>query len=363
MNINEVTDLLKSADDCGHVVMMVGPHGIGKTEVVKSYAATANLHSEILMLSLLDTGDMLGLPYREGLSTKWAQPVWFTRILEAYANGQRSVLFLDEINRASNDLIGASLQLILDGRLNEHQLPPGTMIVAAINPDDGNYSVNSLDPAMMDRMVVCEVEADAQSWLRYAKANGVNDKVVEFITKSTKYIHHTPKDGGKGTSPRSWTRLSKYLNYCEENKQDLNTYYVKGTIGESLAAEFILFYNNFVKVLTVDDIITHYEKSSKRIKEVEKLGASMAKLIKPIEAVQRMDLADNLITHYTGNESNDDRMPLLTYLYALPIETLTGYLKQLKTSNLDEFNRIVALDSAVNNKALLHRATNTKIAK
>jgi hypothetical protein len=130
------------------------------------------------------------------------------------------VLFLDEINRASNDLIGASLQLILDGRLNEHQLPPGTMIVAAINPDDGNYSVNSLDPAMMDRMVVCEVEADAHSWLRYAKSYGVNDKVVEFITKSTKYIHHTPKDGGKGTSPRSWTRLSKYLNYCEENKQN-----------------------------------------------------------------------------------------------------------------------------------------------
>jgi alkaline phosphatase D len=360
MNITEVTDLLKYADACNHVVMMVGPHGIGKTEAVKSYATENNLHCEVLMLSLLDTGDMLGLPYREGLSTKWAQPVWFTRILEANAAGKRSVLFLDEINRASNDLIGASLQLVLDGRLNEHQLPSGTMIVAAINPDDGNYSVNSLDAAMMDRMVVCEVEADSASWLRYAKANGVNEKVTEFISKHTKYIHHTPKDGGKGTSPRSWTRLSKYLNYCETTNSPINTYYVKGTIGELLAAEFILFYNNFTKVMTVEDIVTHYKKVSKRMDTVEKIGASIAKLIKPVEAIQRMDLADALVKHYEDTESNEERLPLLTYLYALPIETLTGYLKQLKTKNIDEFTRIVDLDAAVNNKALFHKATNTK---
>lgn len=355
MNIAETLQLLTPADALGQVPLLIGAHGLGKSEICKAYAADNNLHCEVLMLSLLDVGDLLGLPYRDDVSTKWARPIWFTRIMEAHERGQRSVLLIDEINRGANDVIGACLQLILDRRLNEHQLPLGTFLVAAINPDDGNYNVNSLDPAMLDRLVVCNIEADAPAWLKYAKNANVNSTVIDFITKSPKYLHHTPKDGGKGTSPRSWTRLSKYINYCETNKVDINTYYIKGTIGDTLAAEFILFYNNYIRHLTVEDIISHYNKSSKRTKDLAKLGASMSKLIEPLEAIQKLDLAESLYKHFSTSTDNAERMPYLMYLYALPVETLAGYLRAFKSDNPEGFNTLVKLDEAVNNKELLRR--------
>lgn len=355
MNIAETVQLFTPADAVGQVPLLIGAHGLGKTEAVKQYAAENNLHCEILMLSLLDVGDLLGLPYRDDVSTKWARPVWFTRIMEAHERGQRSVLFLDELNRAANDVIGASLQLILDRRLNEHQLPLDTFLVAAINPDDGDYNVNTLDPAMLDRLIVCRIEADAAAWLKYAKASNVNPTIIDFITKTPKYLHHTPKDGGKGTSPRSWTRLSKYINYCETNKVDINTYYIKGTIGDTLAAEFILFYNNYIRHLTVEDIVAHYNKSSKRVKDLAKLEASMSKLIEPLEAIQKLDLAESLYKHFSNSTDNAERMPYLVYLYALPVETLAGYLKTFKSDNPEGFKSLVDLDAAVNNKELIRR--------
>ena len=362
MNIAETIELFAPADAVNQVPLLIGAHGLGKTEAVKQYARENNLHCEILMLSLLDVGDLLGLPYREELSTKWARPVWFTRILEASERGQRSILFLDELNRAANDVIGASLQLILDRRLNEHQLPLDTFLVAAINPDDGDYNVNTLDPAMLDRLIVCNIEADSSAWLKYAKSSDVNSVIIDFITKNPKYLHHTPKNGGKGTSPRSWTRLSKYLNYVESTNGTINTYYVQGTIGDSLAAEFLLFYNNYTKHLSVEDIVAHYNKTSKRVKDLTKLETSMRKVIDPLESIQKLDLAENLHKALMKDSDTTTRMPYLVYLYALPVEVLAGYLKNLKAKNADDFKALVDLDAEVNNKELIRRIVSTTSA-
>ncbi|TQV62846.1 MAG: hypothetical protein FNT15_05585 [Sulfurovum sp.] len=379
MNVQEAKEILFDADSCGHVPLIVGVHGLGKSEIVRQYADENDMHCEVLILSLMDEGDLLGIPVREmhGKTpvTRWAIPSWLQRIVENAEQGKRSILFLDELNRASASVLGASLQLLLDKRLNEHVLPVDTFIVTAINPEDADYHVQSLDPAVLDRLVVCDVEADPVAWVRWAKKAVVNEKVVDFILKNPNKIHTTSGNGGKGTSPRSWTRLAKYLDFIEVNKRSLNTYYVKGSIGESLAAEFILFYNNYTKMLEAKDIIDNYKKSSKRHADLEKHIASMEKLIQPLEAIQKMDLAENLqavvvpmlesttlvtstmpfTLKYKEGMDKKGIMAYLVYLYTLPIESLASYMKNLKASDNDLYMKLNALDGEVNNKGLIRR--------
>ena len=362
MNISEIKSLIQATDVCGHVALLKGKHGLGKSDIVRTYATENNLHCEILITSLMDESDLMGLPGKTEinglLATTWAMPDWFARIMDAHSKGQRSVLFLDELNRASTQILNVSLQLILDKRLHSHILPPGTLIVAAINPDDEDYTVNSLDPAVLDRMVICDIEPDSRAWLSWAKANNLNEKVIEFITKSPKHLHSTPKDGGKGSSPRSWTRLATYLDKLEHTNTDIMTYYIKGTIGEHLAAEFLLFYNNYTKQLSVDDVIDHYTKSAKRIKDFDKQVASMTKLIDKIESVQKLELAEALTKKFESTTDTPTLMSYLTYLHALPAEVLAGYLKQLKT-NKQAFDQLAELDKEVTNKALFRKLVTT----
>ncbi|OOE33373.1 hypothetical protein BZG00_16030, partial [Salinivibrio kushneri] len=87
MNINEAVELIEDADEVGHVPLLIGVHGIGKSQAPKDYAKRNNMYFEPLILSLMDTGDMLGLPKEKtvgGLSsTNWSAPTWFTNIANA----------------------------------------------------------------------------------------------------------------------------------------------------------------------------------------------------------------------------------------------------------------------------------------
>lgn len=87
MNINETKQFLAATDLCGQAPLISGKHGLGKSDTFRQYAKENNLHCEVLILSLMDTGDLIGLPRTADiggqLSTTWAAPGWFNRIVNA----------------------------------------------------------------------------------------------------------------------------------------------------------------------------------------------------------------------------------------------------------------------------------------
>lgn len=87
MNIHETKLFVAAADLANKAPLIQGKHGLGKSEIVKQYADENNMYFEPLILSLMDTGDLLGLPRTVEvggtLTTSWAAPEWFNRIVNA----------------------------------------------------------------------------------------------------------------------------------------------------------------------------------------------------------------------------------------------------------------------------------------
>lgn len=87
MNTRELTKFIQAVDMANLAPLVSSKHGIGKSSVMQQYAANHGLHCEVLILSLMDTGDLCGLPRTVEiggqLSTTWSAPVWFTRIINA----------------------------------------------------------------------------------------------------------------------------------------------------------------------------------------------------------------------------------------------------------------------------------------
>lgn len=423
MNIKEVRQLIEEVDAIERVPLIESEHGVGKSTVCHDYAKDNNLHYEPLILSQMDTGDMLGIPNERIIggqsTTVWSAPSWYTRILNAawptvlevsalqfqdddlavsfqainptdtitreafnevyrqhynlpegalhilsqdnvyYTKGQRSVLFLDEFNRSPQDILNASLQLILDKRLNDHILPRvcghATFIVSAINPSNGDYTVNEFDKALLDRFVTCSLDSDTPAWLDWARANNINSLVCDYIAENPTKLHTHAKQG-KGSSSRSWTSVATYLDSIHNKPTNVTTYVLSGMIGQSLAAEMVSYIYNYSQSLTVEQIEDLVTKKAKRIKKIERLGEVLAKDVNKIEAIKRIELAKNLATKYGSITDPEEAKPYLAYLYALPLETLSAFLSEIsKDKKSDVFKNLVALDKAANDKKLLLR--------
>ena len=87
MTVNETANFLQICDLSNKSPLIEGLHGLGKSEIIRQYAAEHNLHCETLILSLMDVGDLIGLPRTVEiggtLTTAWASPDWFQRVVNA----------------------------------------------------------------------------------------------------------------------------------------------------------------------------------------------------------------------------------------------------------------------------------------
>ncbi|MCS6902035.1 MAG: MoxR family ATPase, partial [Myxococcales bacterium] len=163
--------VLEIAHRARRPVLLEGPTGIGKSEVVQGLARRLGIGFVVLDLSLLEPPDLVGLPILAGGRTTYATP----RLLPQDGEG---ILMLEELNRAERYIQQPALQLLSARRLHEYELPPGWSCFAAINPEIGDYQVTPLDPALRARFVHLLVRADRSAWLAWAVQAALHPAVL-----------------------------------------------------------------------------------------------------------------------------------------------------------------------------------------
>ena len=278
-----------------------------------------------------------------------------------YKHAVSTVLFMDELNRAQIDVRQGCLQLVLEKELHCHKLPyingKQTQIVAAINPA-GDYQTDELDPALLDRFVFIEVEADAKIWLEYARARNLNDIVRAYIAEHPKDIF-TYSSAGKealGATPRSWEKLADFMNVIDKIQPEIQFDIFKGIVGTATASKFLQFFNNYSKVIKLADVEKAITKSKKKDPSLSYVSTEIAKLLEKQEAIQKMEMAEQFYAKYV-NKTDDAAYPLLAYLYSMDIELLAAFLKQQKANDMTNFNKLAKLDEP-NGKELFKKVVN-----
>jgi len=261
-------------------VLLRGAHGIGKSQVVRQVARHFGLEVIDRRLSQMSEGDMIGLPSTDGEVTRFNPPEWYKE-----ACTLPRCLFLDELNRATPEVMQAAFQIVLDRELNGWKLHQNTRVFAAINTG-GTYTVNEMDPALLDRFWAIDLTPDTQDWLTWAKESGkVHENVVTFITGNDKWLD-PPKSGEPGAvspSRRSWERLSNALSLAgvAENPNDPMFYPLcLGYVGTEATIAFHDYVKTIDAQVTGEEILNEYPKVKPKIARLgqEKLNVAIEKL-------------------------------------------------------------------------------------
>lgn len=135
-NVNaNVTELIKLLDIMSDEqnIMLVGNHGIGKSEILTEYFSAKGMPVIALFLGQMsDPGDLIGIPTKNEVTgkTDFMPPYWFP------LDGKPIVLFLDELNRARPEVLQTIMDLALNRKLAGRRLPEGSRIISAVN--EGN---------------------------------------------------------------------------------------------------------------------------------------------------------------------------------------------------------------------------------
>ncbi len=191
-------------------VMIWGPPGVGKSQIVSQVAAKHGVPMIDLRLSQMEPSDLRGIPFRVGNCVEWAIPAMLP---DEIRHGQQGILFLDEITSSPPSVSAAAYQLILDRRLGDYSVPEGWAIFAAGNRQGDRGVTYAMPSPLANRFSHFEIEANIEDWAAWAYANGIDERLVGFLRFRPELLFDFDPANRQAAfaSPRSWEFASRAL--------------------------------------------------------------------------------------------------------------------------------------------------------
>lgn len=217
-----------------------GTHGIGKTQIVEQIARERGYaFTYIAPAQFEEMGDLIGMPQIDGDRTVFRPPAWVP------IDDGPGVLLIDDANRADDRILRGIMQLLQNYELVSWRLPPRWQIVLTANPDGGDYSVTPMDDAMLTRLAHVTLEFDVAAWARWAEANNVDPRGIDFVLTCPEAIT------GRRTTPRTLVQFFESIRGIQDLRARLGLVRMlaDACLDESTVAAFVTFVNQGLAAL------------------------------------------------------------------------------------------------------------------
>ena len=291
--------------DCvlsGTPAMIWGGPGIGKSDIPNQVAAEMNMNIIDFRANLFDPVDVRGIPYlhqQDASSTKytaWAVPDVFP--IES-RDGERGILFIDELPTAPPATQNAFLQLLLNRQIGDYELPKGWAIICAGNRLTDSAAVYQMPSPVRNRLAHYELDPVLDDWVAWAHQNNIDSNVIAFIQYRPNLLSQFNPDEYAFPTPRAWSLVSRKLQRASIS-QDRLFYGVSSLVGDGPAGEFVAFREISDKLPDIDAIIE--DPSKYKRDDNPALLYALANAVAARAAEDKMDkimkLSDKLTVEY-----------------------------------------------------------------
>lgn len=243
-------------------VMMWGPPGVGKSQMVSEVAAKHGVPVIDIRLSQMEPSDLRGIPFRTGDSVDWAIPAILPNVQR---HGERGILFLDEITSAPPSVSAAAYQLILDRRLGAYEVPSGWAIFAAGNRQGDRGVTYAMPAPLANRFSHFEVEANLDDWSQWAYENNIDERLIGFLRFRPELLFDfdPARNPTAFPTPRSWEFVHRALQKFGD-VPDLLSPALAGCVGQAAGIEFSAYLANLSRMPDIDAIVEGREAAVPR---------------------------------------------------------------------------------------------------
>jgi hypothetical protein len=250
--------------------------------------------------STMDESQVSGIPDFETSKTSgvatFCLPSWYVR-----ACREPVVLMLDELNRSMPQVMQSFFQIVLDRELGNNvdgqpiRLHPETRVIAAIN-HGSEYDVNDMDPALLRRFWVVDLDPSASDWIDWASVNDIDPLTIDFIRQHPEHLRVDPGSVDPGSvipTPASWHRLDESLRHMgivpseiAGSRPDGMYALATGFVGTEASIAYTEFVSRYERVISAEDILSG---------KIDKARA------KDLQASEALAVIDKMVNHNLEN--------------------------------------------------------------
>lgn len=228
----------------------------------------------------------------------------------------KGLLFIDELSRATPQVLNVILPLINEGIFNGYKLGSGWVIIVATNRAEDEMSGQAeLGNALSNRFRQVYYEPTAKSWSEWAKTQGyMSPLLLQWLSmpehenmSGGKYFYMDPNESMDGAgvtkimcTPRSWTNAMRQLAiYSNTGKLEGFTIFdiPRNIIGRVL--------NQYVPAQAVDSFLAFLEVISKignfdaAVNDIWKKGGKNTKISKKDLQLVSLPLSQLIVTAHS----------------------------------------------------------------
>jgi len=288
-------------------ILMRGPTGVGKSYMGRALADDLELPFIDVRGSTMDESQVSGIPDFEtsktaGVAT-FCLPSFYVR-----ACREPVVLMLDELNRSMPQVMQSFFQIVLDRELGNNvdgeplKLHPQTRVIAAVNWGN-EYDVSDMDPALLRRFWVVDLDPTTEDWTNWANDNDVDPVIVDFIRQNPEHLRVDPGTVEPGTvipTPASWDRLGQSLvhmglapsDHCGDRPDGFYAL-CTGFIGTEAAISFSEFMARYERVISAEDVFE---------------GRVDAERARELVASEALGVIEKIVNHCKDNNWTDEQV-------------------------------------------------------
>lgn len=255
MKPNELQSLLEWAFVAGHKILIEGPPGIGKTDIVKQAAKNVGFKLVVSHPAVDDPTDWKGLPFANHNAHEATFLPFGIMNQLIHAEGP-TVCFFDDLGQAPTSVQAALMQPLGNGWLNGHRISDRVVFVAATNGRTHKAGVGGLLEPVKSRFdTIVSLEPNTEDWIRWAIKNDMPAELIAYMNwNGSKALHkfEPTKDMTNSPCPRTWAKLGKMMNSGIPVREE--EVFI-GAVGNAFGTEFLSFIRVYRDLPRIEDII------------------------------------------------------------------------------------------------------------
>lgn len=156
----------------------------------------------------------------------------------------KAIIFLDELSAAVPEVQNAALQLVLDKRVGEYDVPPFTPLIAAGNRESDQAFVSPMSMPLCNRFMHLRLIHSLEDWMDWAVIHRIDPSILGYLQwKKHSLFQFEPDSITEGDcgfpTPRSWAKLSGQMKGMDVLPESVQAAIVTGYIGRSVGQQFL----------------------------------------------------------------------------------------------------------------------------
>ena len=306
------------------VLNITSKPGVAKSALGKSIAKKMGFRYMDIRLSMVDETDVGLYPSVtevevDGKMIKcldFVVPRWAIE-----ANKQPTIIHFEELNRASQQVRNAALQILLERQIGtEFEFNENVLMMSSGNlGDEDGTDVEEFDAALNNRLVHLNHVLTPTQWLNDFAGDNCHSLIASFIKAHPEQMYKASENSKGYATPRSWTMMSEFIvcnfgpNSSPREFLTLLKEVASGYVGNS-AVKFVQYCEDMLNI-SILDVLNNYDRVKKDLERYNRDKNS--ELIQSLKEMDVMKLSVEQLQNlakFLDNVGDDEKTAYLLYI-------------------------------------------------